>query len=334
MQLIDLECQKDLYALFRLNKYQDKMHYAVLHPRGTTFHSEESCVDVLAMCLDEDDEPHSEIVLVKDEGLTPSLRIRYLDECEDEDGCDEFELASDYHSYITAHHYIARLNQLHWVGKRTGSDTEPSSYYSFDLETKEIGAFKELFDPGEYITLLCVTRNALGELTYFAGKNAAGHFAISCLDESARKLTYLQEVDDLIPDFTPVAIKGLHAVGDTVCVTYEVVSVTNHGVQRWNHSVVIHQGAFKEFFAYPATPIYYAHYQHEDGVLWVFSPYGVFYLTKDPERRKSVKALEGQVISIYLPYIEDGVIKRIYRYPFTDKAFLTSSVLTPEELFS
>lgn len=158
--------------------------------------------------------------------------------------------------------------------------------------------------------------------------------AKSCLEESARKLTYLQEVDDLIPDFTPVAIKGLHAVGDTVCVTYEVVSVTNRGVQRWNHSVVIHQGTFKEFFAYPSAPIYYAYYRHEDGVLWVFSPYGVFYLPKDPERRKSVKALEGQVISIYLPYIEDGVIKRIYRYPFTDKAFLTSSVLTPEELFS
>lgn len=63
MQLIDLECQKDLYALFRLSKYQDKMHYVVLHPRGTTFHSEEPYVDVLAVCLNEDDEARSEIVL-------------------------------------------------------------------------------------------------------------------------------------------------------------------------------------------------------------------------------------------------------------------------------
>lgn len=113
MQLIDLECQKDLYALFRLNKYQDKMHYAVFHPSGVTIHNEEPDVEVLAIELDEQNDPCCEIVLIEEENESqPSLRIRHLDEEEDDDDV-EFELESKYATHITTHHYSARFNDLY-----------------------------------------------------------------------------------------------------------------------------------------------------------------------------------------------------------------------------
>lgn len=332
MKLIDLECQKGIYALFKMGMIDKEAFYLMLSQDKATVRLADSSAEVLGIA-ERDDESLYYILIFNQRQRDKELLIElhYYDESKRP---KHFALKESLPTNVLCHHLNRYNKRLYWVGRDPLEENAASTYVQLELGTGQATVLGQVADFGTKLTHIAVTHNALGGLTYFAGRNAKGGFEVSCLNETTRKLSYLKELSDLSPAYTPTSIKGLHAIGETVCITYDVVSTTNRGVKRVNRCVVFHKGEFKEAFVYPRTSIYYAYYHHGDNALWIFSPHGVLYLPKDPRGIQMVKSGDNKDFSIYLPRIEGGVMTQVYRYPFIDKEFQDPVALTPEELFS
>lgn len=332
MQLIDLECQKDLYALFKTRATNKESFYLILSPDKADVRQVNPSADVLGVT--ELDDASLCYILALSEGERDRKLMIELHRRGEDKKHKHLTLKESLPTSVLCHHLNRRNKRLYWVGRGAYEEDDSLIYVQLDLDTEQASVFKGVIDPKINLTHMAVTHNALGGLTYFTGKNDQGHFEVSCLNETTGKLNHLQETDDHLLGITPTSIKGLHAAKDTVCVTHEVISVTSRGLQRVNRCVVFHRGEFKAFFTYPRASIYYTYYRHEDDALWVFSSHGVLYVPKDPRSMRLVKSTCDGGFNLYLPWIEDGAMMRIYRYSFTNKEFQDPVILIPDELFS